>query len=63
MLSRSSWHKAYIAMLNPDEVHKCVPYMNMDDVIGGLLTPGNLEEKMNNDVALDMSGLTHVWLS
>ena len=43
MRSRQAWHNAYMKMLNPDEVHEMVPYMNMDNVYGGLFTPGKIQ--------------------
>lgn len=41
MLSRSGWHDAYSWKITPDEIHKMVPYMNMDGIISGLYNPGD----------------------
>ncbi|XP_057306789.1 dimethylglycine dehydrogenase, mitochondrial-like [Hydractinia symbiolongicarpus] len=41
MISRAGWHDAYMWMLTPEEVCEQVPYMNMDNVLGGLFTPGD----------------------
>uniref|UniRef100_T2M409 Dimethylglycine dehydrogenase,mitochondrial n=1 Tax=Hydra vulgaris TaxID=6087 RepID=T2M409_HYDVU len=40
-LSRQRVHDAHMWLINPDEVHKSAPYMNMDGVLGGLFTPGD----------------------
>lgn len=39
-MSRGGWHKAPMSLLSPDEVHEMVPYMKMDGILGGLITPG-----------------------
>ena len=41
-LSRGGWHSAYMKHITPDEIHEMVPYMNMEDIQGGIFTPGLL---------------------
>ena len=42
VLQKQGWHKAPMWMLTPDEIRKMFPLMNMDEIYGGLFTPGEL---------------------
>merc|ERR1712096_470908 len=41
MMTRAGWHSTPMWMMTPDEIHKHAPFMNMDDIIGGIFTPGD----------------------
>ena len=40
MLQRQGWHQAPMWMISPEEIEKQLPFMKLDDVLGGLFTPG-----------------------
>ena len=42
-MQRQGWHQAPQWLVTPDEIAKMHPLLKMDDVLGGLFNPGQLE--------------------